>query len=137
MATLTIENQSKWDEVIALYSSGASDIEVSAHLKMTSAQFDRSYQDVEAFAKLIDYGRTLQKAWWYSTLRKNLTNKSFNPTLFNFAMKNLYGWADKVETTSTDGQELSADRAKAELQSIMKRLNDKDPSLLKLVVNSK
>ena len=137
MSTLSTQNQSKWDQVLALYGEGASDVEVCKHLNMTMTQFDKTYADVEAFAKIIDWGRTLGKAWWYETLRKNVKNKSFNTALFNFAMKNLYGWADKVETKDVDTVNQSADQQRAELQAIIKRISDKDPSLLRLVVGGK
>lgn len=131
---MTTESQSKWDAVLALYDEGASDIEVCKFLSMTMTQFDRTYNDVEAFAKIIDYGRTLSKAWWYKTLRKNVGNKSFNTALFNFAMKNLHGWADRVESTTEDVTSKSADEQRAELQSLLRRINEKDPSLLRLQV---
>lgn len=135
---MTTETQSKWQEVLALYGEGASDIEICQHLSMTSAQFDRTYADVEAFAKIVDFGRTISKAWWYKTLRKNVNNKAFNTALFNFAMKNLHGWADRVESTTEDVSYKSADEQRAELQALLRRINDKDPALLRLqVVESK
>lgn len=131
---MTTEQPSKWDAVLALYEEGASDVEVCKYLSMTSAQFDRTYADVEAFSRIVDYGRTLSKAWWYETLRKNVRNKAFNTALFNFAMKNLHGWADKVESVTDDLSRKSLDDQKAELQALLSRIQERDPSLLRLSV---
>lgn len=87
-------------EVVALYEEGASDAEVAAHLRVPLKAFYKRIQESSAFAELVDFGRTLSKAYWERLARKNVGNKSFNSSLYAFYMKNRHGWADKVETTS-------------------------------------
>lgn len=89
-------------EVIALYEEGASDAEVAASLRVPLKAFYKRMQDSTAFAELIDFGRTLSRAYWEGLARKNVGNKSFNSSLYAFYMKNRHGWADKIETSSTN-----------------------------------
>lgn len=131
---MTSETQSKWDDLLLLYQEGASDVEICKLLKLTQPKFDKLYAESEAFAAIIDWGRTLSTAWWYQTLRTNIKNKAFNTVLFNFAMKNLHGWADKVESTSTTDEGKSADKLRSELQALVKKLEDKDPGIVRTLV---
>jgi len=128
---LTTETPSKWAELLSLYEEGASDVEVCKLLKLTQPKFDKLYSESEPFAAIIDWGRTLSTAWWYETLRKNVKNKTFNTVLFNFAMKNLHGWADKVDTTTNLDTNQSTDKARSELVALLAKLEKDDPSLAK------
>lgn len=92
---------SKARQIIDLYEQGYSDAEVSAALRITIKEYYKTIKDNAAFAQLVDLGRTLSTAFWESQARKNLLTKGFNSSLYAFYMKNKYGWADKVETTST------------------------------------
>ena len=89
-------------EVINLYEEGASDAEVSAHLRVPLKAFYKRMQESPAFNDLVDFGRTLSKAYWEGLARKNVNNKNFNSSLFAFYMKNRHGWADKIETSGTN-----------------------------------
>lgn len=89
-------------EVIALYEEGASDAEVAAHLRVPIKAFHKRMQESTAFNDLVDFGRTLSRAYWERLARKNVGNKSFNSSLYAFYMKNRHGWADKIETTGSN-----------------------------------
>ncbi len=88
-------------EVIGLYEEGASDAEVAAHLRVPLKAFYARMNESTAFNDLIDFGRTLSKAFWEGLARRNVSNKSFNSSLYAFYMKNRHGWADKIETSGT------------------------------------
>lgn len=89
-------------EVYDLYAEGASDTEVAAHLKLTLRQFYQQLDENDKFRILVDFGRTMSQAWWERQGRKNLQNKQFNSVLWFAQMKNKFGWADKVESSSTN-----------------------------------
>jgi hypothetical protein len=132
---LATQSTSKWDTALALYGAGAADVEICKLFEITEAKFDRMYSEVPQFAAIVDYGRTISKAWWYSQLRSNIKSKEFNSSLFNFAMKNLHGWADKVESSSKDASDKSADQLRTEFQALVKRLEQTDPALVRNLVS--
>jgi hypothetical protein len=127
-------NKAKWDEVLALYEEGGSDVEACKILGVTQTKFDQLYADIPAFASLIDHGRTISKAWWYKMGRKALSDKGFNSTVYNFAMKNLYGWADKVQTTDTSATATDADALRTQFQALVARLEEKNPGIVRTIV---
>ena len=86
--------------VYELYAQGAGDAEVAADLKITLKEFYKQMQDNEKFATLVEFGRTLSQAWWESQFRQNLKTKGFNTSALTFYMKNKFGWADKIESSS-------------------------------------
>jgi hypothetical protein len=99
--TTPIDSGKDWaKQLIALYSDGCSDAEVAAELKITIKEYYRTIQDNPTFAKLVEYGRTLGQAFWEKQARLNLTNKTFNTSLWSFFMKNKYGWAEKSESVA-------------------------------------
>lgn len=115
---------SSWaNQVVDCYREGYSDAEVAAAINITMRQFNTMLADNPTFAKLVEYGRTLSLAWWESQSRINLRNKQFNTPLWVFTMKNKYGWADKVETTSTnENTNLSLDALRSEINNKIKKL---------------
>lgn len=120
-----------WAAVQSAYEEGASDVEIAKILGITLTDFWKLYEEEPAFARVIDKGRTLAQAWWYEKGRTGLWNKEFNTTLWNFNMKNRYGWADKVESNDTTNKEpVNIDQAKSQLQSALKRLGKKNPELM-------
>lgn len=123
--------RSKWDDVLDLYEQGASDIEICKLLGVTRSRFDKMYSESEAFANLVDHGRTVAQAWYMETMRKHFTKPGFNTALFNFAMKNMYGWKDKVETSQDGTGDISADQLRSEFASLVKKLQEKDPELVR------
>lgn len=126
---------SKFEQVMAEYAQGASDVEIAKMLDMTEVQFYQTEQDNPAFATFVQKGRTLSKAWWYELSRKNVKNKEFNTPLYTINMKNRFGWADKVDTNdTTDKDPVNLDAARAELQRQMAKIMKKDPNLRALFI---
>lgn len=121
-----------WNSLVEEYSLGASDVEIAKLLKITINKFYQLIEENAAFAEFVDRGRTLSRAWWESQARKNLWNKEFNTALWNFNMKNRYGWADKVDTNDTTNKDpVSLDALKSDLAQALTRLSKKNPELLK------
>lgn len=121
----------KIKEIEAAYAEGASDVEIAALLGLTTAKFYQLLEEQPAFAMIVEKGRTLAHAWYMGVGRKNLWNKEFNTALYNFQMKNRYGWADKVDTTdSTNKDPVNLDQMKSELSSALKKLAKTSPELL-------
>lgn len=122
---------SKIKELEAAYAEGASDVEIAALLDITIAKFYQLVEEEPSFAMLVEKGRTLAHAWYMQIGRKNLWNKEFNSTLYNFQMKNRYGWADKVDTAdTTDKDHVNLDKMKSDLASALKKLAKTSPELL-------
>lgn len=123
--------QPDWTAVLNLYGDGGSDVEVAKLLGITYRRFVELEETNPAFAELVDRGRTLSRAWWYETGRKSLFAERFNGGLYNFNMKNRFGWADKVETNDTsDKNPVDQDQLRAQLQTALKKLGKKNPELL-------
>lgn len=120
-----------WDQLSAAYQEGASDVEIARLLGITISRFHEAYEKNDAFAQFVDSGRTLQTAWWYEQGRKNLWNKNFNTALYNFNMKNRFGWADKVEASdTTDREPQNLDQLRAQVGIALKALSKSSPELL-------
>lgn len=120
-----------WQTLVDEYEQGASDVEIAKLLKITITRFYQLIEESESFAEFVERGRTLSRAWWESAGRKNLWNKEFNTALWNFNMKNRYGWADKVDTNDTTNKDpVDLDQARSQLQSALKALGKKHPELI-------
>lgn len=125
------ESKPNWEALLEAYGEGASDVEIARLLKITMARFYELMEEHPAFADFVERGRTLAQAWWYEKGRTSLWDKSFNTALWNFQMKNRFGWADKVDTSdTTDKDPANLDQAKGQLQQALKRLAKKSPELL-------
>ena len=121
-----------WEELLALYSSGASDVEIAKELGITYARFLQLCEDNDAFLDFAEKGRTMSRAWWFKQARIGLFADKFNASVYNFAMKNLHGWADKVDTNDvTDKDPVNLDQAAQQLRSAMKKLAKKNPEILR------
>ena len=120
--------QGNWaKELIEYYKQGYSDTEVAAALNITRREFNQMLTDNPAFAKLVEFGRTLSSAFWEGLARQNVKNKTFNTPLYNFYMKNKFGWADKIETNNvSENTNLSLDQLKTEINKKLKSLKDKN-----------
>lgn len=109
------------------YSEGYTDVEVMAKFGITKKVFQQFYTNDSGFAEYIDHCRTLSQAWWISKARENLWSKEFNSSMWAFNMKNRYAWADKVETTTKDADNLDHNeletRLAAKLPGLAKQLS--------------
>lgn len=120
-----------WEEISKIYLEGGFDVNVAKALDITIANFYQLEQEQPAFAKFIEKGRTLSKAWWYDQCRKNLMTKGFNTALYNFVMKNTQGWADKTDIQDTTNKDpVNLDQAKSQLQAALKRVSQSSPEIL-------
>lgn len=119
-------SSSEWARKITdYYAQGYSDAEVAAELKITLKDFNKHLAENAGFSKLVNFGRTLSTAFWEGLARKNIANKQFNTPLYNFYMKNKYGWADKIETNnSNDNSNWNADELKAKVAQQLAKLVD-------------
>lgn len=118
-------NTHNWaKEIVEFYKKGYSDAEVAACMNITMKQFNNMIGENPTFAKLVEFGRTLQRAYWEGLARTNTNNKQFNTSLYSFYMKNKFGWADKIETANTnENTNLGEDELWAEIQRKIKKLN--------------
>lgn len=125
-----------WDELKALYEQGASDVEIARELGLSLREFAKMEKEIPTFARFVELGRTMAQAWWYTAGRKNIINKDFNTTLYNFNMKNRFGWADKVETNSGNpaDEALNADQLKSEIGRLAKKLGKSHPEIVRQLV---
>ena len=132
MTETTPKTKVDWDSLVQLYADGASDVEIAKELGVTIAKFYRLYEENPNFAEFVENGRSLAHAWWLTQSRKGLWNRSFNTSLFNFVMKNRYGWADKVENTDTTGKDdIDLDHVKGQISAAMKKLAETNPELFR------
>lgn len=126
---MSTENETKsWaKELIENYRQGYSDAEVAAAMSITLREFYQQLAENPSFSKLVEFGRTLSTAFWEGLARKNINNKNFNTSLYNFYMKNKHGWADKVETSSTnENVNINQDALKEEIYRKLKKLTDQN-----------
>lgn len=120
-----------WAALTEAYAEGAADVEIAKMLDITIARFYQLCEEVPAFNAFAEKGRTLSQAWWYEKGRRNLGSKEFNTALWNFNMKNRFGWADRVENNDvTDKEPTNRDQLMGQLQKQLKVLGAKNPELL-------
>jgi hypothetical protein len=124
-SVLKEEPKSWLDKLIAAYQEGCSDVEVCSRLKITQSHFKTMYDENPKVRELVDFGRSLSYAWWMEQARLGLYNKTLNVNLWQFVMKNRFGWADKIETTNGIPDDL------ANLDAVRAELESKLPGLLK------
>lgn len=101
-----------WEEdMLALYSEGASDTEVKATVLncMSDDLWYRLIKEEQKFSGAVKRGKQLSQSWWERNGRVNLKDKDFNPTLWYMNMKNRFKWSDKQEITGADGGAIKTD----------------------------
>lgn len=117
--------------LIQMYTDGCSDAEVAVALKVTIKEYYNQIAENPAFAKLVEFGRTLKQAYWEKQARLNINNKQFNTALFNFYMKNMHGWSDKQDiTTQADVTNYNLDDLRGKLaKDVEKFIRQNSPEL--------
>lgn len=121
----------KWQQCLELYDNGAGDVEIAKKLGITLNYFRKLAGENPGFGAFVEKGTTLAMAYWYRIGREALYDKNFNYGLWAFNMKNRWGWADKVETSSIIDENVSADQLKIQLTQAIKRLAKKSPEILR------
>lgn len=89
------------EKVVELMSVGASKIEVSAEIGITSETLYDYCEKHPEFSDAVKRGEQLSAAWWERHGRQNLDNKEFNATLWYMNMKNRFKWSDRTESKQT------------------------------------
>ena len=116
------------ERVLLLYSEGKTDSVVCAEMQISKEEFDQHIKEDEGFARIVSYGRTLCQAWWEDKYRLAARGeKNPNGAMVNFAMKNLFGWAEKTETTNSDLlsiEGMSRDEALEQIRKILPSITD-------------
>lgn len=105
------------DEVLTLYSEGASDVEIKALIwnmrqSFSNNLWDRWMDEEPQFWETIKYGRLLSQAWWERNGRINLMTKEFSYTGWYMNMKNRFGWVDKQEVKNEGGLNINIQETK-------------------------
>lgn len=118
------------EQLVELYRQGCSDAEVAAEMQITIKEYYAQIGDNATFSKLVEFGRTLSMAFWEKQARLNINNKQFNTPLWAFYMKNKYGWADKMDTTSQQEVALDLDTLREKVtKQALKFVKDNTPEL--------
>ncbi len=91
-----------YNDVLDLYKTGGSDVEVKALIWEKRGSFsndlwDRWMKEEPEFSETIKIGKMLCEAWWVKNGRTNLRDNDFSYTGWYMQMKNRFGWRDKSE----------------------------------------
>jgi hypothetical protein len=85
------------------YADGHGDMAVCGALQLSKEEFDDKCKEDAHFARVVSYGRTLCQAWWEGRYRAAAAGEKIAAAaMVNLAMKNMFGWAEKADTTNSD-----------------------------------
>lgn len=116
------------ERILLLYADGKFDAQVCAECELTKEEFEELLQGDKEFKRLISFGRTICQGVWeeaYNKARRG--EKNPNGAMLNFAMKNMFGWAEKTETTNTDLamiENMSRDEALETIRKMLPGITD-------------
>lgn len=116
------------EQILLTYADGKFDAGVCAAVNLTKEEFDERMKKDDVFKRLISFGRMVCQAKWedaYNEARKG--NGKLNASMINFAMKNMFGWAEKTETTNSDLlaiEGLTRDEALTEIRRLLPGITD-------------
>lgn len=97
------------NQIITMYSNGASDSEIKATIYMWRGSFsndlwERWIKEEPEFSETIKMGRIIAEAWYTKLGREQLVNSFFPFAGWYMQMKNRFGWKDRQDVTSNDQQ---------------------------------
>ena len=91
------------EKILHTYVQGNFDSSVCKAIQISKEEFDQRLKDDSRFQRVVSFGRTLCQAWWEEKyVGAARGEKVPAATMVNFAMKNMFGWAEKTETTNND-----------------------------------
>lgn len=125
------------EQILELYSEGASDVEVAASLSLPIDRFNALYEENPSFKKIVDIGRTKSEAWWNAVSRRNLLTKGFQGSTWAFNMKNRFRWADKIDVGESDGTVHSTEELNDEIRKTMDRIAVVAPHKARQIMEAK
>lgn len=122
----------KVEEVIAAYEKGCFDPEIMRICGWTQQEFDENYATSSHWAKIIDMGRSMCRAYWYKLGRENVGNKDLNTPLYIAFMKNCFGWAGTNEQGAANLpiKAQSQDQMRSDITKMLKALAKTNPELI-------
>ena len=124
------DSLSENEKILFTYNEGKFDSSVCKAIEISKEEFDERLKNDDKFRRVVSFGRTLCQAWWEEKYVFAATGgKIPAATMVNFAMKNMFGWAEKTETTNNDIfniEGLTRDEA-------LQKLRDYGPNILSLI----
>jgi len=127
---IDFDSLSEDEKILFTYNEGKFDSSVCKAIQISKEEFDERLKNDDHFRRVVSFGRTLCQAKWEETYQRAMLGETFkSATMINFAMKNMFGWAEKTETTNNDIwniEGLTRDEA-------LQKLRELTPNILSLV----
>lgn len=100
---IDFDSLSEDEKILFTYNEGKFDSSVCKAIQISKEEFDERLKNDDHFRRVISFGRTLCQAKWEESYTRAMQGEVFkSATMINFAMKNMFGWAEKTETTNND-----------------------------------